>query len=94
MEKTILYSDKFFISENLNGFVFNFIKDKNEAEGLIDYGFRIGMSAYSAKELLYVLYSAVGEHEAKHGEIKIEANVVQKIIENKPKPIGFNAGGS
>lgn len=90
MEKTVLYSDKFIISENKNGFVFNFIKDKSDIENEIDYGFRIGMSSLSAKELLLVLFSVIGEYEQKNGEIIIKQNVVQKILKEKPNPIGFN----
>ena len=90
MEKTVYYSDKFKISNNSKGFAFNFLKDKDKEmdEVEIDYGFRIGMSPITAKELLYKLFSIVGEYEKENGEIKIEPEMVKGIDRGKT-PIGF-----
>ncbi len=88
-EKTIFYSDNFIINENENGFVVSFIKDKTDIEGVIDYGFGIGMSPLSAKEFLFALYTAIGEYEEKYGQIKINSDLLTKIIAEKTNPIGF-----
>jgi len=88
MEKTIFYSDKIIITQNTEGFVFNFIKEKTDIEDEIDYGFRIGLSSQAAKKFLYVLFSTIGNYEKKNGEIKVNSEIV-KISKEKPIAIGF-----
>ncbi|MDO8522128.1 MAG: hypothetical protein Q7S08_02470 [bacterium] len=85
----VYYSDNFIINEIQNGFTFNFYKDKTDVEGVMDYGFRIGMSPLSAKEFLFALYNAVGEHEQKHGEIKFDSKLLKKLVRETNHPIGF-----
>ena len=90
MDKTIFYSDKIIVSENENGFVLNFQKDGNDVDDTIDYGFRMGLSPLSSKEFLYILMSSIGEYERKYGEIKVKPDIVVKIVEDKPAPVGFS----
>ena len=58
-------------------------KDKTDIENVVDYGFKIGMSPLSAKEFLFALYNAIGEHEQKHGEIKFDSKLLKKITKEK-----------
>lgn len=88
MDKTIFYSDNVMVTHNIDGFILNFKKDKTDIEDEIDYGFRIGLSPSSAKKILYILLTAIGEYEKENGRIKIAANII-KILEEKPLPIGF-----
>lgn len=85
----VYYSDNYVISEIQNGFTFNFFKDKTDIEDKIDYGFRIGMSPLSAKEFLWALYNAIGEHEQKHGEIRFDPKLLKKLVHETKNPIGF-----
>lgn len=85
----VYYSDNFIINESQNGFTLKFFKDKTDIENATDYGFRIGMSPLSAKEFLFALYNAVGEHEQKFGEIKFDAKLLKKLKEETKNPIGF-----
>jgi len=85
----IYYSDNFFISENQNGLVLEFYKDKTELSDVVRYGIGFGMSPLSAKEFLYALYNAIGEYEQKHGEIKFDPALLTKIKQSTQNPIGF-----
>lgn len=89
MDKIVYYCDKFIVSEQETGFVINFLKDQDDNEATIDYSFRIGMSPLSAKELMLILFTAIGEFEEKYGMIKIQQDVAQKLIKSKTSPIGF-----
>lgn len=91
MEKTIFYADTIIQSNNEDGFVFNFVKDKNQVDdNITDYGFRIGMGPTAVKKFSHLLQLAVKEYESKYGEIRVKsANI--KRIEDKPTTaaIGF-----
>jgi hypothetical protein len=89
MENTIFYSGKPIITENEEGFVFNFTKDGNDVDDAIDYGFRIGMSPLSAKKFHDALYLSVDGYEKKYGEIKIKSSEIEVIKKPKPKSYGF-----